>query len=332
VARSSSRRESLRAEALPLLGLAGAVVLWGTSFVATKAALTGFGPLVVVGMRMLLASAMMTVLWPRLPSPRRRGGDWKALLVLAAMWPCVYFVLEGNALQLTTASQAGTISALVPLLVAVGARIFLTERLARQAIVGLIISMAGVFALSIGGPAESAAPNPALGNALEVLAMVSYAVSTLTLKSLVGRYNSWLLTGLQCLAGAIAFLPALLLTPIHAWQSAPPEAWAGVLYLGLLVTLLPSGLYNVAVSRMPAGRAALAINAVPVVALISGWAIQGDSLSPLQGAACVAILGGVLLGQLRGTGESPASSPAGEPERQVDPQAATPRRASASDQ
>jgi drug/metabolite transporter (DMT)-like permease len=317
LARSTARTEASRAEALPLLGLAAAVLLWGTSFVATKAALTGFGPLVVVGIRMMLASTMMTVLWPRLPSPRRRGGDWKALLVLAAMWPCVYFVLEGNALQLTTASQAGTISALVPLLVAVGARVFLAEHLARQAIAGLAISMAGVFALSVGGPAESAAPNPALGNALEVLAMVCYAVSTLTLKSLVGRYNSWLLTGLQCLAGAIAFLPALLLTPIHVWQTAPPEAWAGVLYLGVLVTLVPSGLYNVAVSRMPAGRAAMAINLVPVVALISGWAIQGDSLSVLQGIACVAILGGVLLGQIRqGSGTT-------APEQNTSP---TPRR------
>ncbi len=289
------------------------MLLWGTSFVATKAALTGFGPLVVVGIRMILASAMMTALWPRLPAPRRRPGDWRLLAVLAVMWPCVYFVLEGNALRLTTASQAGTISALVPLLVAVGARVFLSERLARLAIVGLAISMAGVFALSVGGPSESAASNPALGNGLEVLAMACYAVSTLTLKSLVGRYDSWLLTGLQCLAGAVVFLPALILMPLREWQTVPFDAWAGVLYLGLLVTLVPSGLYNMAVSRMPAGRAAMAINLVPVVALASGWAIEGDSLSPLQGLACLAILGGVLLGQVRQPSDAPGIGAIAEP-------------------
>ena len=292
-------RTGLRSEALPLAGLAGAVFLWGTSFAATKAALTGFGPLAVVGMRMLAASAMMSVLWPRLPRPVRRPGDVRLLLILVAVWPCLYFTLEGNALKLTTSSQAGTVSALVPLLVAVGARLFLAERLARQAIVGLVVSIAGVVALSLGGPAESQAPNPALGNLLEVLAMASYAASTLLVKTLVGRYDSWLLTGLGCLAGAIAFLPALLTTPLHDWQAAPPEAWAGVLYLGLLVTLLPNGLYNLAVSRMPAGRAAMAINLVPVVALLSGWAVQGDTLSVLQGIGCASILGGVLLGQSR---------------------------------
>jgi len=294
----TAARGRLGSETVALLGLGGAVVLWGTSFVATKAALTGFGPLVVVGIRMLLASAMMSVLWPRLPGARRLPGDVRRLAVLVVMWPCIYYVLEGNALTLTTASQAGTVSAIVPLLVAVGAWIFLSEHLARQAVVGLVISIAGVVVLSVGGPAEGSAPNPALGNLLEVLAMVSYAVSTLTLKSLVGRYNPWFLTGLQCLAGAIAFLPAILLTPLSTWQSAPPGAWAGVLFLGLMVTLLPSGLYNHAVSRMPAGRAAMAINLTPVVALASGWALQGDSLSVLQAIGCVAILGGVLLGQI----------------------------------
>ncbi len=305
-------RSALRSEALPLAGLGCAVFLWGTSFVATKWALTGFGPLAVVGIRMLIASAMMSVLWPRLPRPTRRPGDPRLLLLFVVMWPCAYFILEGNALRLTTASQAGTVSALVPLLVAVGAWIFLSERLARQAVVGLVISIAGVVVLSLGGPAEGDAPNPPLGNFLEILAMISYVVSTLTLKNLVGRYNSWLLTGLGCLAGAIVFLPALLTMPLREWQSVPPEAWAGVLYLGVLVTLLPNGLYNLAVSRMPAGRAAMAINLVPVVALLSGWAIEGDTLSALQAIGCVAILGGVVLGQTGSSTSAEATDAAPE--------------------
>jgi drug/metabolite transporter (DMT)-like permease len=299
-----------------LLGLATAVILWGTSFVAIKAALTGFGPLVIVGARMIVASALMVPIWRRLPTPARLPGDWRLIGLIALLWPCLYYALEGNALQLTTASQAGTVSALVPLFVIVGARFFLAESLSGRAIVGLAASLAGVAVLSLGGSAEASAPNPALGNALEVLAMAGYAVSTLVLKTLTRRYDPWLLTGLQCLAGAIAFLPAVLLTPVGVWQSAPPEAWAGLLYLGLLVTLLPAGLYNFAVSRMTAGSAALAINLVPVVALISGWAILGDSFTPVQGLACCAVLGGVLLGQSGGrtgagapadTADSPAT-------------------------
>jgi drug/metabolite transporter (DMT)-like permease len=297
---------------LPLAGLAAAVILWGTSFVATKAALTGFGPLVVAAMRMLISSSVMLPLWSRVPTPDRRPGDWRLLAVIALSYPCLYYVFEGNALTLTTAGQAGTVSALVPLLVAVGARVFMSEHLSGRAVIGLIVSLLGVVVLSAASPTQASAPAPVLGNALEVLAMASYAVSMLTLKRLTIRYNPWFLTGLQFLVGALLFLPAVLLTPVDAWGRAPIAAWIGIVYMGLLVTILPAGLYNFALSRMAAGRTAMAINMVPVVALVTGWAMLGDRLAPLQLVACAVVLGGVVLGQMQGSLEGrPASAPVG---------------------
>ncbi len=306
--RRTSASTTRLAGALPVAGLAAAVVLWGTSFVATKAALTGFGPLVVAALRMLLSSAVMLPLWSRVPAPDRRAGDWRWLALIALLYPCVYYVLEGNALRLTTAGQAGTVSALVPLLVAVGARIFMSEHLSGCAVVGLGASLIGVVVLSLASPGQTGAPDPVLGNALEVLAMVSYAISMLALKRLTSRYNPWFLTGLQFLVGGVLFLPAVLLEPLDAWGHVPLDAWVGVLYLGMLVTLLPAGLYNFALSRMPAGRTAMAINLVPVVALVTGWAMLGDSLAPAQMLACAVIFGGVVLGQMPSSAVGPSAT------------------------
>jgi drug/metabolite transporter (DMT)-like permease len=294
--------------ALPIVGLGAAVILWGTSFVATKAALTGFGPLVVAAMRMLISSAVMIPLWSRVPTPDRRPGDWRLLAVVALFYPCLYYVFEGNALRLTTAGQAGTVSALVPLLVVVGARLFMSEHISGRAVVGLVASLLGVVVLSLASPGQTGAPDPVLGNALEVLAMVCYAVSMLTLKRLTSRYNPWFLTGLQFLVGALLFLPAVLLTPFEAWGRAPLDAWIGIVYMGLLVTILPAGLYNFALSRMAAGRTAMAINLVPVVALVTGWAMLGDNLAPLQLLACVVVFGGVVLGQMQSAAAGPSES------------------------
>jgi len=168
---------------LPAVGLTVAVILWGTSFVATKVALTGFGPLTVIGLRMVLASTLMLPFWSHVPAPTRRHGDARWLLLLVLLYPCLYFTLEANAVNLTTASQAGAVSAVVPLLVAVGARVFLGERLARWAVVGLAVSIGGVVVLSLGGPAAATAANPALGNALEFGALAGYAVTTLVVSS-----------------------------------------------------------------------------------------------------------------------------------------------------
>lgn len=286
---------------LPLLCLSAAVLLWGTSFVAMKLALTGFAPLTVVFLRMLLASGLMALFWGRVPKTGCAKGDAKWLVLVCLLQPCLYFLLEAFAISLTTSAQAGMISSLVPLLVAAGARLFLGEGLSVRGLAGTVVSLAGVAWLSLSGAANEHAPNPALGNVLELLAMCCAAGYMLLLKHLSSRFNSWQLTGLQAFAGAVFFLPGALLPGQTAWVSGtlqiPAEAWLAVAYLGGIVTLGAFGLYNMAVVRLPAAQAAASINLVPPVAVLSGWLLLGETMVPAQAAACIVILCGVLLGQ-----------------------------------
>jgi drug/metabolite transporter (DMT)-like permease len=286
-----------RFDIVSLLCLGGAMLLWGTSFAAMKAALVGFPPMTVVWIRMALGSLIFLPFWRRLPRPEYRPGDWKWLLLLGLFEPCLYFLFEGYAIELTTSSQAGMISAIVPLLVAAGAALFLRERLPALAVVGLMVSVGGVVVLSLAGAPAEHAPAPALGNMLELLAMVSAAGYMLVAKRMSSRYDPWILTGLQSVMGAVFFLPALITTDASTWLAAPRGAWIGALYLGCFVTLGGVGLYNVAVSRMPASRAAMSINLIPLVAVVAGWLVLGEVLTLVQGVACIAIVGGVMLGE-----------------------------------
>lgn len=279
------------------LCLAGAVLLWGTSFMATKAALSGFPPMTVIWLRMALASLLFLAVYRRIPAPDYRPGDWKVLGFLCLMQPCLYFLLEGYAISLTTSAQAGMVSSLVPLLVAVGAWAILKEPLSLHGWAGLVVSIGGVIWLSLGSGADETAPNPALGNLLEVGAMVSAAVYMVVMKRLSARYSTWWLTGMQCLAGALFFLPGPLLHGGLSLTAIPLGAWLAVGYLGLLVTLGAFGLYNMAMTMMPAGRAALAINMVSPVALVAGWLMLGETMTGMQLMACVVIAAGVYLGR-----------------------------------
>ncbi|WP_207260829.1 DMT family transporter [Desulfovibrio sp. Huiquan2017] len=276
--------------------LAGAVFLWGTSFMAAKTALTGFSPSVLVWLRMTLAALTVPFLLGRIPKPDYRPGDWKILSLLCLMQPCLYFLLESHALNLTTSSQAGMVSSLVPLFVAAGARAILGEPMTRGSMLGLAVSMAGVVWLSAAGAPAADAPDPALGNLLEVGAMVCAAVYMVVMKRLSARYSTWWLTGLQCVAGALFFLPGGL-GNLSGLADAPAAAWIAVAYLGLFVTLGAFGLYNMAMTLMPAGRAALSINLVPLVALGAGWLLLGETLAPVQLAACGVVGVGVWLGR-----------------------------------
>ncbi|OIQ50421.1 putative DMT superfamily transporter inner membrane protein [Pseudodesulfovibrio hydrargyri] len=277
--------------------LAAAVLLWGTSFMATKTALTGFGPQTLVWLRMTLAALAVPLFAHRIPRPGYRPGDWKVLGSLCLMQPCLYFLLESNAVNLTTSSQAGMVSSLVPLFVVAGAWAILGEPMTRTAMLGLAVSMAGVIWLSMAGAPDASAPNPALGNLLEVGAMVCAAVYMVVMKRLSTRYSTWWLTGLQCVAGALFFLPGGLAALSDSLFEAPPIAWLAVVYLGLFVTLGAFGLYNMAMTCMPAGRAALSINLVPPVALVAGWLLLGETLTCAQLAACCVVGAGVWLGR-----------------------------------
>ena len=286
-----------RRSVLPLLYLGGAVFFWGTSFVALKTALDSFSPMTVMWLRMAVATIVFAPFWRRIPRPDYRRGDWKVLLLAAICIPCLYYLLEGYALQFTTSSQAGVISAIVPLLVAGGAWMFLHEQLTWRGAAAIALSLAGVAALSLGGSAQENASAPLLGNLLELLAMVAAAGSMLAIKHLSSRYDPWLLTGLQAAVGAMFFAPLAFASNPSTWLAAAPVAWACIAYLGIAVSLGAFGLYNSALKLLPASRASLAINLIPGVALLAGWAVLGESLSWVQLAACAVIVGAVVFAE-----------------------------------
>jgi len=296
-----------QARARPLLYLAGTVLFWGTSFAAIKTAYGSFSPMMVMWLRMTVATLVFLPFWRRVPRPQYRPGDWKFLTLAVLFIPCLYYLLEGYAVRLTTSSQAGVISAIMPLMVAAGAWLLLGERLSWQSGAGIGVSIIGVAILSSAGAAQEAAPMPALGNLLELGAMAAAAGSTLTVKHLSTRYDPWFLTGLQAAVGVVFFAPLAFASGTTGWLHASPQAWGAVIYLGTFCSLGAFGLYNSALKLMPASRAALAINLIPAVALLSGWIMLGEALTPLQLGACALIVGAVVFAEA--SGRMPAEEP-----------------------
>ncbi|WP_162962248.1 DMT family transporter, partial [Pseudomonas aeruginosa] len=113
-----------------------AMALWGSSYVVLKVAFRELPPLWVIFGRMALGSLVFLVAWRWRGRIDYRPGDWKYLLGLAVCEPCLYFLCESFALQYTSAAQAGMITALLPLLVAVGAWLLLHERIGRMTWIG----------------------------------------------------------------------------------------------------------------------------------------------------------------------------------------------------
>ena len=130
---------------------------------------------------------------------------------MALCEPCLYFSFEARALELTTASQAGMITAMLPLMVAVGARLILGEVLRARTLAGFGLAILGACWLSVAGTPSVDAPHPVLGNFLEFIAMVCATGYIISLKWLTARYSPFFLTAVQAFVGAVFFFPFLLL-------------------------------------------------------------------------------------------------------------------------
>lgn len=272
------------------------VLLWGGSFSAARTALAELPPMTLMAMRTLIATLTILPFAGRLRPPAGWRKDLPLLIPMVLLQPCLYFLLETNALRFTSSSQAGVISSFVPLLVMLGAWLFLKERLRGRSLLGLGLSIGGVAALTLMNRGGEEARSLMLGNLLEMGAMACAAANMLIVKRLSGRYNPWTLTMLQCFAGALFFSPGLL-PLVRETEALSVRTAALVLYLGAPVSLGAFGLYNWGMSRISASGASLFINLVPVTAVVLGWALLGESLAPLQCLASAAVLGGVVISQ-----------------------------------
>ncbi|ASP40432.1 EamA family transporter [Bacterioplanes sanyensis] len=271
-----------------------AMAIWGSSFVAMKMVVSDLSPLVAVFLRMSISLVAFAVLirWV-IRDFRYHPGDWKLLLATAAMEPCLYFIFESLALQYTSASQAGMVSALLPLMVAVSAWWLFDENVVPRQWGGFALALAGVLWMTLGGSQSEQAPNPLLGNFLELLAMVAATGYTLLIKHLTQRYSALFLTALQSVIGCLFFLPLALLSP---WpDSIGWSTWAPLIYLGVVVTLGGYGLYNYSLGHVKATVAAGYVNLIPAFGVVFSVWLLGDQLTLGQWAGIGLIFAGVYL-------------------------------------
>jgi drug/metabolite transporter (DMT)-like permease len=279
--------------------LLAATLLWASSFVALKIAFQHFDPMVVIFGRMVVGSLCFVFIPGAFRHLEFRRGDWRLLAFMTLCEPCLYFIFEAKALENTSASQAGMVSAILPLLVAVAARVVLKERLTRRTLAGFFIAILGVCWLSLAAEAGVGAPRPLLGNFFEFLAMVCATGYIITLKRLTARFSPFFLTFVQAFVGSGFFFLLLFLPGTEIPTRFSPAGVGAVLYLGAFITLGAYGLYNFGVSRIPVSQATAFINLIPVFAVVFGWLILGETFTGTQYLAALIVFAGVYLSQDR---------------------------------
>ncbi len=116
-----------------------AMLTWASSFIALKAVLGILGPMSAMFGRMAIASLCFVYFIKQFSKLEFTRKDVKYILLLTFFEPCLYFIFEAKALQLTTASQAGMITSMMPLMTAIAASFVLKEYLSKRVVIGSAI-------------------------------------------------------------------------------------------------------------------------------------------------------------------------------------------------
>jgi probable blue pigment (indigoidine) exporter len=270
--------------------------VWGTTYVVTTEFLPPGRPLLSGLLRALPAGLLLLAATRELP----RGPWWWKSAVLGALNIGIFFSLLFAAAYRLPGGTAAVLGAAQPLVVAGLTVLLLTERVRLRTVVAAVLGAGGV-ALTV---LTASARLDAIGIAAGLAGTVSMALG-LTLTKRWGRPPTSLLTatGWQLTAGGLVLVPVTL-----AAEGLPGTLTgvnvAGYAYLSLIGTLIAYTIWFWGLERLPAANASLLALLSPVVATVVGWALLGQSLTPLQIAGMLLAFGAVVWGQRAVAGPS----------------------------
>ncbi len=287
---------SKRREIFAYISLFFCMITYGASFFAMKVGLQEYSPATLMMFRMLIAScAFVPFMSTVYKNIKIRKQDIGLLMLMTVCEPCLYFLFESNALNLTTASQAGIVCSMLPLFITLGAIIVLREKVPIAAFGGFLIAIVGSIILSFDSTATEIAPRPFLGNTLEFFAVMMTTVSIITTKYLMDKYPPFFLAGFQTVSGAL-FFTLLNIIQGHGFHLSVNMTLFVIIYLGI-VTVSDYALYNFAMCTLSASKASAFLYLQPVFAIFFGVVFLNEFLTSLQVFAVFLIFTGLILSQ-----------------------------------
>ena len=266
---------------------AAVVGVRATAFLFSKLLLVDMGPFMLMGVRFLLAFALLAVVFFKNLRNMGRQTFLRGLLLGA-----LFFVVMGFELVSLTLAASSTVAFLentaivfVPLFEALIAR----RAPALKAVACTVVVMAGVGLLTLGDGFGTFG----LGELLALLAGITYAVAIIVTARVSKDDDATALGVLQVgfiglfgLVAGLAFeVPALPQTTL---------AWVYLAILVVLCTCFGFAFQPIAQQGISSQRAALLLAVSPLIAAILGIVVLAEPFGPGTLAGMALILGGIL--------------------------------------
>jgi drug/metabolite transporter (DMT)-like permease len=234
--------------------------------------------------RLLVGSVLLSLVLIGHRWVRPSRGEWMLVLVFGVAWFGAYNVALNTAEHTLDAGTSAMIVNIGPILIALGAGLFLGEGIPQWLAIGAGVAFFGVVLIGLGMGASGF--GNLSGMLWALLAAFTYAVGVLCQKRVLRRIPAAQVTWMGCVIGTIACLP-FAGSLVSELADAPAASILGVVYLGAVPTALAFSTWAYALSKMPAGQLGVTTYVVPAIVIVFGFVFFQEIPGVL------AIIGGV---------------------------------------
>ncbi len=319
-----------RIRLITIVAFAAVYILWGSTYLAIAFSIDTIPPFLMAGIRFTTAGAILYV-WSR-----ARGGPRPTLAHLrsSAITGTLMF-LTGNGMlgwaeQYVPTGLAALLIASVPLWIVLLSAISSRQWPTRMVGAGILMGLTGIILLvgpeNLGSNAAGGDRMLLIGSATLIFAALSWSLGTLYSRRSPRPSSPVMASGLDMLAGGL-FLTIFAVLKGEWAQFNPAAAslqsWLALAYLIIFGSLIGYSAYMWLVKETTPTQASSSFYVNPVVAVILGWLVAGEALTPRTIVAATIIVAGVFLivnrglrlprpsfGRKKGATQATASPPA----------------------
>ena len=274
--------------ALPTL-LAGGIAI---GFSPIFGRLSELGPIATGFYRLLLALPLLW-LWMRWEERRTARAktrlEWLPIAVPGVLFAGDILFWHWS-IATTTVANATLFANLAPVIVTIGAWLYLRERVTSRFLAGMALAMGGGALLMHASAALGA--RYVLGDTLGLITACFFGSYVVAVARLRHRIPASTIMFYSSVVTCVLLLAATLLSgedllPVTA------HGWAALLALAWVSQAMGQGFIAYALGHLPASFSSLAILIEPLTAAVLGWVWLGETLGALQALGAVIVLAGV---------------------------------------
>jgi drug/metabolite transporter (DMT)-like permease len=283
---------------LALPALMGGAIAIGFSPIFVR--LSELGPVATGFYRLLLALPLLW-LWMRLEGRAAPATRLAALPIgLAGVLFAGDILFWHWSITYTTVADATLFANFAPVIVTVGAWLYLGERITPPFLAGMALAMLGAVLLVNASAALGA--RYVFGDGLGIITACFFGSYVVAVARLRDRYSA---ANIMFWSSAVTCVLLLAATLVSGERLLPSSqnGWLVLLALAWISQAMGQGLIAYALGHLPASFSALAILIEPLTAAILGWAWLGEALGVLQAVGGVIVLAGIAVARRAGAAQ-----------------------------